>query len=571
MTRPEILRHAFSKPLTHSFHMRSSLFVRGALLMAAVSASGGAQGVRTLTLEDALRLAEAQSEALRIAQAGVRRADGQVMQARSLYLPQVNGTAGYTRTLATQFSAFNTAPPPVPATEPPVPPRDTTSYFQPCVRYLAGAGATDAERLRGLERFSRCTQGGGGLDFSRVGFGARNQYQVAVNGAITLYSGGRVQAQHRAAQAGRRSADIEVSSQRALMALQVTEAYYDAVLTDRLVAIAESSLAQTEGTLRQTTLARQVGNQSEFELLRARVTRDNQRPVLIQRQTDRDLAYLRLQQLLNIPYGEPLRLSTRIDDEAVAPVAQVANVALRGSVPDTSATARATVRQLDENVRASEAQLAIAKREWIPTVSLSSAYSRVGFGTGVPSWGSFLNNWTVALGASFPLFVGGRIKGEQLIAQAGVDEARARLDQTRELAALDARQSVFQLQQAEAAFAASQGTSEQAARAYSIAEVRFREGISTQLELSESRLLQEQAAVNRAQAARNLQVARMRLALLRDLPLGSSGSAFGGASGMAGGAGGQGFSGAGGTGGVQVPQQGGQRATPTAATSQIPQ
>ena len=544
--------------------------LRGAVVLAlALPAIGLAQGARTLSLDEALRMAEAQSEALRIAQAGVRRADGQLLQAKSQYLPQVSGTAGYTRTLATQFSAFNTAPPPVPATEPPAPARDTTTYYQPCLRYLAAAGASDADRVRGLERFSRCTQSGGGLDFSRVGFGARNQYQFAVNGAVTLYSGGRVQAQHRAAQAGRRSADIEVSSQRALMALQVTEAYYDAALADRLVAIAESSLAQTEGTLRQTTLARQVGNQSEFELLRARVTRDNQRPVLIQRQTDRDLAYLRLQQLLNLPYGEPVRLTTPIDDAAVTPVAQVANVALRGATPDTSASARATVRQLDENVRASEAQLAIAKSEWIPTVSLSSAYSRVGFGTGIPSWGSFLNNWTVALGASFPLFVGGRIKGEQLIAQAGVDEARARLDQTREFAALDARQSVFQLQQAEAAFNASQGTSEQAARAYSIAEVRFREGISTQLELSESRLLLEQAAVNRAQAARNLQVARMRLALLRDLPLGSSGN-FGGAAGGAGGGSG-GATGGAPSGGVQAPQQGGSRATPTAATSQIPQ
>jgi outer membrane protein len=354
------------------------------------------------------------------------------------------------------------------------------------------------------------------------------------------------------------------------MALQVTEAYYDAALADRLVTIAESSLAQTEGTLRQTSLARQVGNQSEFELLRARVTRDNQRPVLIQRQTDRDLAYLRLQQLLNLPYGEPVRLTTPIDDATLAPVTQVANVALRGAAPDTSASERASVRQLDENMRASEAQLAIAKSGWIPTVSLSTAYSRVGFGTGIPSWGSFLNNWTVALGASFPLFVGGRIKGEQLVAQAGVDEARARLDQTRELAALDARQSIFQLQQAEAAFNASQGTSEQAARAYSIAEVRFREGISTQLELSESRLLLEQAAVNRAQAARNLQVARMRLALLRDLPLGTGAGAFGGGGGFSG-AGAAGGMGGAPSGGVQAPQQGGARATPTAATTQIPQ
>jgi hypothetical protein len=40
-------------------------------------------------------------------------------------------------------------------------------------------------------------------------------------------------------------------------------------------------------------------------------------------------------------------------------------------------------------------------------------------------------------------------------------------------------------------------------------------------------LLLEQAQANRALAARNVQVARVRLALLRDLPLGAGTGAFG--------------------------------------------
>ena len=77
-----------------------------ALAVAILALPVRAQGPRSLSLEDALRLSQTQSEALRIAQAGVTRAQGQQMQARSQYLPQVNGTAGYTRTLATQFSVF---------------------------------------------------------------------------------------------------------------------------------------------------------------------------------------------------------------------------------------------------------------------------------------------------------------------------------------------------------------------------------------------------------------------------------------------------------------------------------
>jgi len=545
--------------------------------LAGLPALAVAQGPRSLSLEDALRLSQAQSEALRVAQAGVLRARGQQMQARSQYLPQISGQLGYTRTLATQFSVFQSSGPQPGPGVPPVPPQDTTTYFQPCSRYLAPAGASDADRIRGLELFSRCSSGGG-IDFSRAGFGARNQYQLAANGSLTLWSAGRVQSQVRAANAGRRSADIEVASQRAQLALDVTEAYYDAVLAERLVAIAESSLATTEGTLRQTTLARQVGNQSEFELLRARVTRDNQVPVVLQRRTDRELAHLRLKQLLNLPYGQPLQLTSDIDDGASGGTAAVRLAAnATPGLPteaDTSVTARAPVRQLDETLRAQEAQLTIARREWLPTISVTSAYSRVAFGAGgIPSWGNWLNNWTVGVGASFPLFTGGRLRGAELMAQASVDESKARLDQTRELAALDAAQTIAQLQQAEAALAASAGTAEQATRAFAIANVRYREGLSTQIELSESRLNLDQARINRAQAARNLQVARMRLVLLKDLPLGA-GAAFGAASAGAGAGAGAGAMGgaAGSAGGAGGSGASGTRiTTQQASTSQVPQ
>jgi len=92
--------------------------------------------------------------------------------------------------------------------------------------------------------------------------------------------------------------------------------------------------------------------------------------------------------------------------------------------------------------------------------------------------------------------------------------------------------ALAELTAARAAFDASAGTIEQAQRAYEIAEVRFRAGVSTQLELTDARLLLQQAEANRAQAARDLQVARARVALLPDLPLGAA-SATGAAAGQA--------------------------------------
>jgi hypothetical protein len=118
-----------------------------------------------------------------------------------------------------------------------------------------------------------------------------------------------------------------------------------------------------------------------------------------------------------------------------------------------------------------------------------------------------------------PILTGGRIKGDELVARANLDQARAQLRQTREFAALDARVALSALQLAEASWQASAGTAQQAARAYNIDQIRYREGISTQTDLAQSRILLEQSLANRAQAARDLAVARVKLALLRDLPL----------------------------------------------------
>ncbi len=334
-----------------------------------------------------------------------------------------------------------------------------------------------------------------------------------------MFAGGRIQAQNAVANAGRSSAEIELAAQRAQLRLDVTQSYFDAALADRLVALAESSAVQTDNVLKQTQVARNVGNVSEFDLLRAQVAAANQRPIVIQRQSDREVDYLRLKQLLNVPLDAPLQLTTAVDDAAAI------NSALEaaGMTGDTSATDRATVREAAAAIDAQRGLLKISKAQRFPTLSLTSQYGKVAFPlTNFPQSGEFRTNWTIGLASQVPLFTGGRIKGEQMVAEANVREAQARYDQLREFAALDSRVTLNNLFQARSAWLASLGTAEQASRAYSIAEVRYKEGISTQLELSDARILREQAVANRALAARNLQVARVKLALLPDLPLQST-------------------------------------------------
>jgi outer membrane protein len=501
-------------------------------LAAAQQPAAPASTGRALSLDDAIRLAARESEALQIARAGVSRANGQLRQARSQYLPQLNSSVTYARTLRSQFAALASGGGPDTSSTP-----TAQSLCTPPIP----ANATPAERAAALAQATTCPAAQG-IDFSRVGFGARNQWAAGLSFSQNVFAGGRISGQNIAAAAGRRSAEVEVTAQRAQLALDVTQAYFDAVLADRLVTIADTTLAQTEELLRQTTVARRVGNQSEFELLRATVTRDNQRPVLIARRGDRDVAYFRLKQLLNLPLDEPLALTTPIDQPETITRVIAANASLSSAgepsinrdtlaplpLPDTSTSDRAPVRESEESLRASEGQLRVARADRLPSLSLTSQYQRLFFPQNVfPTLNQYSENWTIGGALTFSLFNGGRVGGSVEVAQANLAEARARLQQSRELTALDTRVALNQLQQAEASFSASRGTAQQAQRAYSIDQIRYREGISTQTDLTQSRLLLEQALANQAQSARDLAVARARIVLLRDLPLNTQ--ALGGA------------------------------------------
>ena len=217
-----------------------------------------------------------------------------------------------TRARSLHSSRASAVAPPVDTTKPVPPPA-------PCDQYLRDATATTDERLAGLEDANRCALGGNPFSsFGSLGFGAKNQYNLGLSVAQTLFAGGRICRGKRGRQRWLDAPPTSrLTAQDAQLELDITQAYFDAALQDRLVALAESSAVQTNKVLAQTQLARNVGNVSEFDLLRAQVSSENQRPVVIRRRADRESAYLLLKQLLNIPLDATLQLTTVVDDSAV--------------------------------------------------------------------------------------------------------------------------------------------------------------------------------------------------------------------------------------------------------------
>lgn len=456
---------------------------RIALLLALIGVAGRlvAQApapARAVSLEEALALATPRSPSLEMARAAVLRARGDQARASSERLPQLNASLGYSRLLRSQFEGFS----------------------------FGGADSSGTS---------------GDSDTDALPFGRKNTYNLGISFSQNLFAGGRIAGQAQAAAAGRRTADLGVRAAEAQLTLQVVQAYYGAIASDYQVLIAEGALAQAESTLRQTEQRRAVGIQPEFDVLRARVARDNQRTVAIARRADRDVAYIQLTQLLGLSVDRPLRLTTTLEDTGFRDTPTLAR--LVAAPLDTAVERRIAVRQAAEAVTAQEGLFKAARSQHFPQLVVSSQYGNVGYPASLdPFSTTYYTNWSVGAGLQFPLFTGGRLRGDKLAAQAGLFEARARQSEAARAARIDARSALATLESAEAGWTASDGTVQEAKRAYEIADLRYREGLSTQTELLDARLALQTAESIRVEAARLLQVARVRAALLEALPLGTA-------------------------------------------------
>lgn len=440
--------------------------VAGACSVAVVQPAA-AQSARPLSFEEAVAAAERAAESVAIARSEVDRARAQVLSARAGYLPTVNGSLQYQRTLATEFDDIMFGPP-----------------------------GTEAEEID-------------------LPFGRANNWRVNLSASLPLFDFFRTKNALTAARAGVRSSEINVRSTRAQVVLQVAQAYFDAVLAQRQVEIAEVTLQQAERTFEETRLSFEQGAAPEFDLVRAEVTRDNQRTLLIHYRVQRDTTLVSLRRLIGVPLDQPLQLTSRLDTNDLEELLATARKAA-GIQSDN----RLAVAQAKEAVAAREASVKLARAEYYPILSAGTDLGLVNY-ENTPFQGDWRTNWTIGVTLSLPIFDGFRRNANVNSARADLAAAKAQLQLTSEVADVEVAQARANVEASRSQLENSIRTVKQAQRAYEIAELRFSQGASTHLEIVDARVQLEQALLVQARAARDLRLALLREALLPALPLGS--------------------------------------------------
>lgn len=431
--------------------MRYLVLAAAAALMAAPIRAQTTQDTLHLTVDAAIDRALAQSEEIRLARAQVAEMNGQVREAFAGALPQINGSVTYTR----QFA----------------------SIFQ-------GLGGDN----NGDTTFTNI--------FKNSPFGAPNAWAVELTASQLLFSAGKVGAGLTAAKSARQVARLNQQESAADIAARVRQAYLNVQYRQRLLGVAGTAIEETRKQLHQVQLFHQAGTRAEYDLLRAQVDAANQEPAVVAAVNDYEVALLELKRLINVPPDQPLELSTPL-------------IAEDGTIPvvveeDQGAAQRPAVAAAEATVRVQEQLLRAAQADRWPSVSVSSTFSEQAFPSELfPFDAQFRRNWNAAVKISVPLFNGFRTEGTVARYRAQLDRAIANRDGVREQATLDLVQARGELQRTQVLLLARRETVQQAQRAQRIAQVRYTNGLATQLEVSDARLLLQQAQVNEAQAMRD--------------------------------------------------------------------
>lgn len=368
-------------------------------------------------------------------------------------------------------------------------------------------------------------------------FNQPNTYNVNANLSQTLFQGGREFASWRAARRVREAARLTAGETRAEIAVDVLRAYLAASLADRVERIRGENLILASQRVQQSEQLFTAGRVARYDVLRSRVERANLEPLVIAARNDREIALLELRRLLNLPTDAPIQLTTTIDSSSVPMILTAASSA------DEDISERASVRAAEMTVRARRDGIAMARADWLPTVTVFfqsgvQAFPQRGFPPGrgetSPRFcpegspadrqcqnGGWFGDRAMGVNFSWPLFDGFRAKGAIDLARAQLEVAEIALAQEREAVALEVARARAELARSRAVFAARRQTVTEADEAFRLASLRYSRGIGTSLEVSDSQLQLLISQTDEAQSAVDLYLAAAELAraLGRPIPL----------------------------------------------------
>ena len=434
--------------------MRTVRWLAARTALAAAAATLGpsiarAETTRVLTLADFERAAERQPEML-IAYAAVDVARGQAEQSRAPLLPQVTGTAEYTR------ETGNFAP-------------------SPLSRNKSITGGTTLAPL---------------YDY----------WQFVVGATQLIYDFGQTSERYRAAE---KAVDAQRSATRTTtvqVTLAVRLAYFGARATKELVGVAQETLEDQTRHLVQVQGFIHAGTQPQIALAQEQEAVATAELQLVNARNTHETAKARLNEAAGLVQGTDYDVAP----EALAPVADE-DEPLEMLAAKAIAT-RPEIAMLEKQRQSQQDAVGSAKGGYGPTLSASAGASELGL-----SFDRLIPNWYGGVTLSWPVFQGGLTRGQIAAAEAGLRSIESQKSLEELQVRLDVDSSRLAVRAAKIAIPVANRAVISARERLRLAEERYATGVGSIIELDDAQVAYTSSAAQGVQARYALDSARAQL------------------------------------------------------------
>ncbi len=329
--------------------------------------------------------------------------------------------------------------------------------------------------------------------------GSKNAYSAVINLQQPLYLAGKVGKALKVAKLFRKFNEEGYRATRGDVVLAVTDAYYQVLLAQKLVEINRQTLQQSRQHLENARLLYQQGQVAEFDTLRAFVEYINLQPLVLSSENQFEIALYQLKDLIDVPVEEPLALTDSLAyrpqtlpqlDEAMAIAMQK----------------RPELQKLTLQAEMLKQNIGIVRANILPKLYLNGSWQTQAQSDKFDAGQGFKNSLSASIQLQVPIFNGFRTYAQIDQARADYQNALYNLEKLKEQIRTQLKSLRFSIEEVQKSIAAQQQNIAQARRAVELAELRYREGQSTFLDLGDARVALNQALSNYYQLVYNYQV-----------------------------------------------------------------
>jgi outer membrane protein len=455
-----------------------SLLAVALLLLVSTAASRaqteGIAGTRIMTLEESILIALEDSRSVQDARFALEVAEKQVVEARGLAMPTISASANFTRSLTPLES------------------------FLPAIIFDPTASADD---------------------FIAVRFGADNSWNSSLTLDQTLFNS-TVFIGLRVASTFRQLSVEALRGTAQQTATATRKAFYAALLARESLRLTENSVARLRQTLAETSALQEAGLASDYDVLRLEVELANFEPRLRQASNALEAARRNLALVMGYEVNEPFEpagslmeidietggASTAASQSLLLVVGEPDAIALGfDRILERSLTDRTDLRQTRINLELGQAQVQASRSNYYPTLDGFYSYSVTAQENGrLNFFGEDSRSRTslqqAGLRLQIPLFSGFQKSARVQQNMLTVERISTQLAQLREQTFSEVRTLLDALEETRQRTLAQARAVEQARTGFGIATARYREGVSSRLEVVDAENALRQAEFNYAQA-----------------------------------------------------------------------